>query len=173
MRVFAGAGASRNYFLFQMRIAETRRILLASETVCAAPGVTMTRTEERRQLLLWYAMEQGCIRTLSKKERLALEEWDTRREFPLATSDWPGFERYIGKCPEFGNVAKGAKKQFIPLEIRWKVWERDNFTCVGVGCGARTFLSVDHIIAESKGGPLELRNLQTLCRSCNSKKGNR
>jgi len=60
-------------------------------------------------------------------------------------------------------------KQSIPPEIRWAVWERDNFTCQV--CGTRKYLSIDHIHPESKGGSLELSNLQTLCCKCNSKKG--
>jgi len=64
---------------------------------------------------------------------------------------------------------KEYKKAPIPPEIRWKVWERDNFECKI--CGKRTFLSIDHIFPESKGGNLTLENLQTLCKSCNSSKG--
>jgi 5-methylcytosine-specific restriction endonuclease McrA len=60
-------------------------------------------------------------------------------------------------------------KQPIPDSIRWEVWERDNFTCKH--CGSRRYLTIDHVLAESKGGTLALDNLQTLCRSCNSKKG--
>jgi len=63
----------------------------------------------------------------------------------------------------------GYKKTPIPPELRWQIWERDNFECQM--CGARTFLSIDHIFPESKGGDLSLDNLQTLCKSCNSKKG--
>lgn len=57
----------------------------------------------------------------------------------------------------------------IPPELRWEVWERDNFNCQI--CGRRRNLTVDHIVPESKGGKLELDNLQTLCKSCNSRKG--
>jgi hypothetical protein len=63
------------------------------------------------------------------------------------------------------------RKAPIPTALRWMVWERDNFTCKE--CGSRRDLSVDHIIAESKGGTLDLINLRTLCRSCNSRKGAR
>ena len=62
-------------------------------------------------------------------------------------------------------------KEIIPPEIRWIIWERDNFTCKI--CGTRKHLSIDHIIPESKGGKLIENNLQTLCKKCNSKKGNR
>ncbi len=34
-------------------------------------------------------------------------------------------------------------------------------------------LTVDHIVPQSKGGGDELENLQLLCHSCNSTKGNR
>lgn len=60
-------------------------------------------------------------------------------------------------------------KELIPAEIRWRIWERDNFTCKH--CKTRKHLTIDHIIPESKGGKLVDSNLQTLCRRCNSKKG--
>ena len=65
------------------------------------------------------------------------------------------------------------QKAVISGELRWAVWSRDNFTCQGQGCGARQFLQVDHIVPESKGGPMTLENLRTLCKACNMKKGNR
>ena len=55
--------------------------------------------------------------------------------------------------------------------FRWRVWERDNFTCKK--CKSRRVLQVDHIYPESKGGKTEMKNLQTLCAKCNRKKGNR
>ena len=58
----------------------------------------------------------------------------------------------------------------IPATLRWEVWERDNFTCRG--CGSRHFLTIDHVIPRCKGGPDTKENLQTLCGSCNSRKGN-
>lgn len=59
----------------------------------------------------------------------------------------------------------------ITHSLKWKVWKRDNFTCLD--CGTQDNLSVDHIIPESFGGTLELKNLQTLCKVCNSRKSNR
>ncbi|MCA1670595.1 MAG: HNH endonuclease [Thermomicrobia bacterium] len=52
-----------------------------------------------------------------------------------------------------------------------RVWERDLYRCCE--CGTHLDLSVDHIIPESRGGNLDLDNLRTLCRSCNSRKGAR
>ncbi|HYE72625.1 MAG TPA: HNH endonuclease [Blastocatellia bacterium] len=61
------------------------------------------------------------------------------------------------------------KKVKIPEGIRWEVYERDNFTCRK--CGSRRHLSIDHITPESAGGSLSADNLQTLCQTCNKKKG--
>ncbi len=62
-------------------------------------------------------------------------------------------------------------KVSIPHSLKWKVWKRDNFTCKI--CMTRENLSVDHITPESYGGSLDIDNLQTLCRSCNSQKSNK
>lgn len=62
-------------------------------------------------------------------------------------------------------------KHLISENLRWEIWERDNFTCQK--CGSRRLLHVDHIIPESCGGSLSKDNLQTLCRKCNLKKGSK
>lgn len=64
---------------------------------------------------------------------------------------------------------RAYKKEPIPPDIRWAVWERDDFTCKH--CGSRKNLTVDHIFPEVKGGKATLDNCQTLCKSCNSRKG--
>lgn len=55
--------------------------------------------------------------------------------------------------------------------VRHAVYERDHFRCVE--CGATDDLTVDHIVAWSLGGLDDPANLQTLCRPCNSRKGDR
>lgn len=67
--------------------------------------------------------------------------------------------------------SRGIKRIPVPTEIRWEVWERDNFTCKT--CGVRKDLTIDHILAVVNGGTNDLENLQTLCFSCNSRKGAR
>jgi 5-methylcytosine-specific restriction endonuclease McrA len=57
----------------------------------------------------------------------------------------------------------------IPSALRLAVLERDDFHCLR--CGFRDQLCADHVIPESAGGETTLDNLQTLCRSCNSRKG--
>ncbi|MGB2923698.1 MAG: HNH endonuclease [Limnothrix sp.] len=62
----------------------------------------------------------------------------------------------------------------IPTSVRQYVYQRDNYQCQR--CGQphhETKLSVDHIIPLAKGGSNDISNLQTLCLSCNQKKGSR
>ena len=55
--------------------------------------------------------------------------------------------------------------------IRELVYKRDNYACKF--CGTTEDLTLDHIVPFSKGGDSTPDNLQTLCRSCNSRKGAR
>jgi hypothetical protein len=59
----------------------------------------------------------------------------------------------------------------ISESLRRLIYERDGWACLH--CGAAEDLSLDHIWPWSKGGSDTEDNLQTLCRSCNSKKGAR
>ena len=70
--------------------------------------------------------------------------------------------------PPFEKQSRSRKVR-IPVPLRWAVWERDNFTCRQ--CGLRRELQVDHVVPVSKGGGTELSNLQTLCGTCNARKG--
>jgi 5-methylcytosine-specific restriction endonuclease McrA len=64
------------------------------------------------------------------------------------------------------HVPDRSKK--ITTKIRRLVFERDAYRCVR--CNTHLNLCVDHKHPWSKGGSDEIDNLQTLCRSCNSKK---
>lgn len=59
----------------------------------------------------------------------------------------------------------------IPPAVRFAVYSRDGWRCVH--CGSTKRLTLDHIYPWSRGGPDTEDNLQTLCRSCNSRKGAR
>lgn len=63
-----------------------------------------------------------------------------------------------------------SKKQ-LPAKLRAIVLARDGLRCKHCGCDDIDEIGVDHIIAVANGGTDDLGNLQTLCRSCNSKKG--
>jgi hypothetical protein len=57
------------------------------------------------------------------------------------------------------------------LRLRWKIIQRDNFSCVKCGASPAkdptVVLHIDHIKPWSKGGETEISNLQTLCQECN------
>ena len=74
--------------------------------------------------------------------------------------------------------------------LRVQVFEKDFYTCQMCGIKPEaiptnyngrytlaieplSFLVVDHIIPWKKGGATNISNLQTLCATCNSKKGNK
>jgi len=69
------------------------------------------------------------------------------------------------------GVDPNAKRPPISPTLRASVYERDGRACLF--CGATESLSLDHIHPYSLGGPDTFDNLQTLCRSCNSRKGAR
>lgn len=82
----------------------------------------------------------------------------------------PCLTKLSGQVNTKYEPAKGSyTKVSIPTSIRWKIWERDDFTCNY--CGSRTDLTIDHIHPEALGGSLDESNLTTACRHCNSKKG--
>ena len=64
-----------------------------------------------------------------------------------------------------------AKPRPISGKQRRRVFERNAYRCVN--CGGYDDLTIDHIVALTNGGSDDDANLQTLCRRCNSSKGNR
>ena len=64
-----------------------------------------------------------------------------------------------------------AKRDPVPLAVRFFVFERDGYRCRH--CGSAEDLTIDHIHPQSRGGGHTEDNLQTLCRPCNSRKGAR
>lgn len=62
------------------------------------------------------------------------------------------------------------------LRLRWRVLQRDHFTCCACGASPAITpgvdLQVDHILPWSRGGETTIENLQTLCSKCNLGKSN-
>lgn len=73
------------------------------------------------------------------------------------------------------KIKNKKKRREMPLKLRLKVLQKDNFRCVLCGKSPAldfgTVLHIDHIIPFSKGGETTLNNLRTLCAECNWGKG--
>jgi len=66
------------------------------------------------------------------------------------------------------------RRAVIDIHVRIGIFRRDGYCCKH--CGeqfSRNQLELDHIKPISTGGDDSIENLQTLCRTCNRKKGNR
>lgn len=113
------------------------------------------------------------LRREALAERMALEHIDAAIDTLIEVrgdytfdllKEWIEDRRPPGEPPE-------PRKKPIPVSLRVKVQVRDGGKCCA--CGTDQDLSIDHIYPESRGGLTVLENLQTLCRSCNSRKGAR
>ena len=61
----------------------------------------------------------------------------------------------------------------VSNKMRFAIYERDNYCCKMCGKSEdEEELEIDHIKPIAKGGKSTYDNLQTLCKSCNKKKGN-
>lgn len=63
------------------------------------------------------------------------------------------------------------KRRTLNKSLAKRVLRKYNHTCVY--CGNTKSLTIDHIRPASKGGKDIFSNLQVLCKSCNSRKGNK
>jgi 5-methylcytosine-specific restriction protein A len=73
------------------------------------------------------------------------------------------YKEHIRNQPRRDAQAFIGKKK-----IRTWLFNRDRWRCLS--CASSKHLQVDHIVPVGKGGENRLSNLQTLCRSCNSRK---
>lgn len=82
---------------------------------------------------------------------------------------WPDLKGCRILVGEFAAYQGVDPDQHLPAGEKREAMERDGYRCLC--CGARARLVADHVKPKSKGGTDALDNYQTLCVSCNSKKG--
>jgi 5-methylcytosine-specific restriction endonuclease McrA len=99
--------------------------------------------------------------------------WSAALDAFVEYANSTGIETKEDTQPAHGCLATGRDPS---LRLRWRVMQRDRFTCCA--CGASPALKlgvelhVDHIVPWSKGGQTVIENLQTLCAACNLSKSN-
>jgi hypothetical protein len=85
----------------------------------------------------------------------------------------PHHKEIASEIPALAGHVDTVCTGYVPLNnsIRARIYARDGRVCRE--CGATHGLSIDHIKPVSRGGNSVDDNLQVLCLSCNSRKGNR
>ncbi len=93
-----------------------------------------------------------------------IEELDRPLTSASSTYPWPHVIRLV----TYVRVPRDSHKRKI---TRRAVFARDGWECMY--CGARTSLTVDHVIPRSKGGSSSWDNIVASCAPCNRRKGDR
>lgn len=116
--------------------------------------------------------QSACLKFIEYKSGVAIAK---ENELPFAKKDKVK-QNNNGKIEEKNYIKNIEKTRTIPLNVRFRVFKRDNYRCVFCGknpaTDAGTKLHIDHIVPFSKGGTNSFENLQTLCEQCNIGKSN-
>ena len=133
-------------------------------------------------LLLWQHFGRQPRRAELSKPPSSISQSPYRRRFRSWSAALSAFVEYANgsgitspQTQEPSTLRKDTGRD-PSLRMRWRVLQRDRFTCCA--CGASPALTpgvelhVDHIAPWSNGGLTVLENLQTLCSRCNLGKSN-
>lgn len=108
--------------------------------------------------------------SLERIERACGPECDARAILRLHLGRFMGLD--FGDPPEPRHRRTAANgRRALSAQASLAVFANDGYRCVK--CGSRDNLTIDHIVPVVRGGTNDPNNLQTLCRSCNSRKGAR
>jgi 5-methylcytosine-specific restriction endonuclease McrA len=97
------------------------------------------------------------------KERAEVIE---RAEFELHSATTTMARPVVIRLVSYVRIPRDTHRRKI---TRRAVFARDDWTCQY--CGARSNLTVDHVIPRSKGGPSSWENIVASCAPCNRRKG--
>ena len=67
---------------------------------------------------------------------------------------------------ELTDLEEEPKSRRVPSHVRQEVWKRDKGRCVK--CRGKEDLEFDHIIPVAEGGSNTVKNIQLLCKVCNT-----
>jgi hypothetical protein len=124
-------------------------------------------------LILWEHLGRQPRRADLANEISQFSQSPYNRRFSTRTNALQNFVTWANgeelAAPELGEINNSQRRtgRDPSLRLRFKVMQRDNFTCKQ--CGASPAkdpsveLHIDHIIPWSKGGDTTFENLQTLC----------
>lgn len=132
--------------------SQNNKMIRFDEEVCR---ILKIEAELKTQTLEQIERDEIKLNVL-KKERKKMIERETLDEL---ISEGKVFNVY---------TKKDGNRTTISMSIASAVWNRDGGKCCI--CGCRENLEFDHIIPLSKGGATSFRNLQLLCKDCNTKK---
>lgn len=100
-------------------------------------------------------------------------QWDSYAEPTISEAPIPVRETEVIEHPAV--MPAEADRREVRPRLRFQVFQRDRFRCVGCGRSPATHLNVilhaDHIVPVAVGGKTIIENLQALCEDCNLGKG--
>jgi len=112
-----------------------------------------------------YHKALNCLSLMREDKIIDGNEYYILREvFKHQHSNHDKIKELIRKSPRIH-----AQRFINKKNIRNFIFERDNNKCLC--CGTSKLLTIDHIHPIYYGGKNKISNLQTLCKSCNSRKG--
>jgi hypothetical protein len=140
-------------------------IVLSAEWVNASDDAALLATVRRMTELSNhpYLIETHCG---------GISNFDSIEDFLAAFRDAQIRTASVEKKQELSAVRRNQFSVRHP-ELELALIERDGYVCSHPDCKVTSDLTIDHVVALSKGGTDELANLCFLCRSHNSVKGDK
>ena len=134
-------------------------------------------------LVLWQLRGRQPRRSELAKPPSEISQSPYNRRFGSWSAALKAFVVYAngsGAELDVNQINVCATKRITPrdpsIRLRWRILQRDHFSCSACGASPATNLGVelhvDHVIPWSKGGETTFDNLVTLCSRCNLGKGN-